>query len=141
MFHDLLHYAVESTIGTQGGFWGSLARGKTLANLNDRTGAAMEGAGEMLGLVEGTVGMMSGVIKNGVPPADAVAAHRRYQEQLGQAPMPWFTEGFIAEVREKMRRLQGRWRATPYGRCVEILWDEAAADEPFAPRPTAAANG
>lgn len=35
LFHDLLHYAVESVLGTQGGYWGTLASGKTFADLYD----------------------------------------------------------------------------------------------------------
>lgn len=35
LVHDLLHYAVESEAGLSGGFWGNLARGKTLADMND----------------------------------------------------------------------------------------------------------
>ena len=43
LVRDLLHYAVESEAGLEGGFWGHLARGKTLADMNDRTGKAMAG--------------------------------------------------------------------------------------------------
>src|SRR5262245_9416983 len=39
LFHDLLHYAVEWALETQDGFWGALARGRTVKDLNDRTGA------------------------------------------------------------------------------------------------------
>ena len=54
LVHDLLHYAVESEAGLDGGFWGHLARGKTLADMNDRTGKALAGqAPELLDLPTG----------------------------------------------------------------------------------------
>lgn len=34
--HDHLHYALEREAGLAGGFWGDLARGETLAAMNDR---------------------------------------------------------------------------------------------------------
>ena len=34
--HDLLHFAVESEGALTGGFWGRLAQGMTLAEMNDR---------------------------------------------------------------------------------------------------------
>jgi hypothetical protein len=40
--HDLLHYAVEAEAGVQSGFWGRLASGATLAEMNDRARAMEE---------------------------------------------------------------------------------------------------
>ncbi|MEK9159845.1 MAG: hypothetical protein AAB383_03895 [Patescibacteria group bacterium] len=34
LFHDLLHFAAEEAAGIQGGFWGNLASGKTMAEMN-----------------------------------------------------------------------------------------------------------
>jgi hypothetical protein len=42
LFHDLLHYVVESSLRMQGGFWGTLASGKTMADLNDRPGESVK---------------------------------------------------------------------------------------------------
>ena len=36
LVHDLLHYAAEQEAGVQTGFWGTLASGRTLADMNDR---------------------------------------------------------------------------------------------------------
>jgi len=133
LFHDFLHYAVESSLPTQRGFWGTLASGKTMADLDDRTGAAVKENAGTLYAVEATVGLMTGVVD--LPDDQAFAKLRWYQETQGQEPPAWCTEAFVAEVRERMRRLQGQWKATPYGESMEIVWaeDESAETPHLAP--------
>jgi hypothetical protein len=31
-------------------------------------------------------------------------------------------ESAVGTVRERMRRIRGRWKATPYGKTMEIIW-------------------
>jgi hypothetical protein len=122
LFHDLLHYAVESALGTQGGFWGALANGKTLADLNDRSGVAMKDYSGTMYAIEQAVGMMTGAIKSGGPAERVLATFRGYFEALGQTTPEWCTAGFIADVCERMRRIQGHWKATPYRQTMELAW-------------------
>jgi hypothetical protein len=122
LFHDLLHYAVESSLPTQGGFWGTLASGRSMADLNDRTGESVKENADTLYAVEGMVGMMSGVVA--MPVDEAFAKLRWFSESQGQKLPDWCTERFVAEVSERMRRLQGQWKATPYGDSMEIIWVE-----------------
>jgi hypothetical protein len=126
LFHDFVHYAVESSMGTQGGFWGALASGKTMTDLNDRTGASMKDFAGTLYVVEATVGLMSGVL--GLPLEEAWAKLCWYYETQEQERPEWCTETFVAEVRECLRRLQGQWKATPYGETMDITWDELDED-------------
>jgi hypothetical protein len=126
LFHDLLHYAVETSLGTQAGFWGALASGKTLADLNDRTGAPMEGLSAGLGMVEIVVGMMTGAVKRTEASGEEVLATlREYHAALGEELPAWCTEDLVSQVREHMRRLQGHWKATPYRSTMEIAWAES----------------
>ena len=126
LFHDLLHYAVEASMGTQEGFWGALARGKTFADLNDRSGAPMQGLSGEIAWVEMMVGMMTGAVKRmDTPDAEIVAALREYHAALGKELPPLITEDFVADVRERMRRLQGHWKATAYRSTMEIAWTES----------------
>jgi len=125
LFHDFLHFAVEQAMGTQGGFWGALASGKTMADMNDRTGAAVSEFAKTLYAVEGVVGMMTGALKSEAPAPQAAATMRGYHAQLEQGELGWCTEAFITKVREQMRRLMGRWKATPFGQTMEIVWAEA----------------
>lgn len=124
LFHDFLHFAVESSLPTQRGFWGTLASGKTMADLNDRTGESVKENAETLFQVEGIVGVMTGVI--GLPVNEALAKLRWFRESQGQEPAAWCTESFVADVSEHMRRLQGEWKATPFGEPMEVAWTEAA---------------
>lgn len=124
LFHDFLHFAVEASIPTQRGFWGSLAGGKTFADMNDRSGAAFRDNAATLGIVEGTVGMMTGAMKRAASEERIVAEFRRTADELGQAPPAWLDERFVATVRERMRRLLGHWKATPFGASMEVDWPE-----------------
>jgi hypothetical protein len=120
--HDLLHYAVESTALIDGGFWGSLSRGRTLAEMNDRTGGAFSPteAAEMAA-VEQLVGALHGAAK-GLAAAEVVAGIRRYAAALATAAPPWLTEPLVEAVQERLRGLVGAWRATPYGGTLELAW-------------------
>jgi hypothetical protein len=116
--HDLLHYAVEIEAGVGSGFWGRLAAGSTLAEMNDRT-KAMDS--EMAG-IEQVVGALSGTIKKRSP-AETVAGMTGFAASLGATLPDWLTETFVVAVQERMRELLGRWKATPYGGTFELDWD------------------
>jgi hypothetical protein len=125
LMHDLLHHAVEAEASLQGGFWGSLAAGKTLAALNDRSGPPMAAGGPELAAIEQVVGALSGTTK-GRSSAELVAGMRRFAESLGSTMPPWLTEPFVDAVHERMRHLVGHWRATPFGGTMELDWPPAA---------------
>lgn len=122
--HDFLHFAVEASMPTQRGFWGSLASGRTFTDMNDRSGASFRENAVTLGIVEGTVGVMTGYLKQDLREEEAVARFRRSQEELGREAPEWFTERFVTEVRERIRQLHGHWKATPYGQSMQITWAE-----------------
>jgi hypothetical protein len=124
LVHDLLHYAVESEAGLSTGFWGLLAKGKTLVDMNDRTGRAMMEESQEMAVIEGVVGPLSGAVK-GRSGAEMVAAFRRYWTALETEPVPWLTESFVIAVQERMRRLLGSWSATPFGGTMELDWPAA----------------
>ncbi|MFO0742108.1 MAG: hypothetical protein U0270_39920 [Labilithrix sp.] len=114
--HDLLHYAVEAEAGLASGFWGNLARGVRVGELGDMA----EGGPELL-VVERLVGALDGAAK-GQDAAAVVAAVRRYDETSGVATPAWLTEALVLRVQERMRRLLGEWRATPFGGAMELTW-------------------
>ena len=117
--HDLLHYAVESEACLRGGFWGNLAAGKTLAQMNDRTGAGMADVAGEMGAIERVVGALHQTTK-GRSSRDIVAAVSRFYESIGEQAPAWLTEALVDAVRERMRRMQGAWRATPRGGRLEL---------------------
>jgi hypothetical protein len=121
LLHDLLHYAVEGEAGLASGFWGRLAAGKTLAQMNDRTGAGMADAGPELAAVEQIVGALHGAT-TGIAAGDLIAGLRHFASALDQTLPDWVNESLIVAVQERMRRLQGHWRATPHGGVMELPW-------------------
>lgn len=122
LFHDLLHYAVESELGTQGGFWGALAKGKSMSDLNDRTGTAMGDLSPPIAGIEAIVGMMTGVVKSAASTDEVIASLRGYLAAMTVAAPEWCTAAFVNGVRERMRQIFGRWKAVPYRGSMEIQW-------------------
>jgi hypothetical protein len=119
LLHDLVHYAVETEAGLQASFYGRLAGGETYAALTE---VPPDGAEAMQ--TEGVVGRLQGIAKNNgwssVDPqafADSIAAGSRL---LGQEPPAWLTGELIVRVRERLRRVQGQWRATPFHQTLEL---------------------
>jgi len=121
LVHDLLHFAAEKEAGVQTGFWGTLAAGHTLADMNDRTGAALGGAGPDVMAVERIVGPLSAALK-GVRSAELVTRLRDHLAETGTPAPVWLTEAFIAAVQERMRHLLGRWRSVRPGEVMTLEW-------------------
>jgi hypothetical protein len=122
LLHDLTHFAVEEAAGLDAGFFGSLAAGKTLAELAQ---GAAEGMGQYAGealQIERTVAVLQRMPKTGEGPG---AAHDRITAMLavqGERPPAWFTLELVTGVHDRMRRLLGHWMATPYGSAMELDW-------------------
>jgi hypothetical protein len=60
-----------------------------------------------------------------VPHAELIEGVQRYYEMLGASPPVALSEAFLAGVQERLRRLQGHWRATPFGSALELEWPAA----------------
>jgi hypothetical protein len=119
--HDLLHYAVEAEAGVQSGFWGRLAAGKTLAEMNDRT----QPMADDMAAIEQTVGALTASVKERSA-AEVVHGMNRFASSLGASLPSWLTESFVLAVQGRMRQLLGRWRATPRGAALELTWPEGS---------------
>ena len=91
LMHDLIHYAVESAARLDTGFWGLLAGGRTLAEMNDRAGLQSAGEAAEMAIVERFVGALSGAAKGG-PVGELVAGIRRYAAAMDTEVPPWLTE-------------------------------------------------
>ena len=123
LLHDLTHFALEEAAGIDAGFFGSLATGKTLAELSRGDEA---GAPQYTGLaleVERTVAVLQKITRE-----SPAAAHARITAMLalqGESPPEWFTPELVSRIHERMRALVGRWKATPYGSAMELDWRRA----------------
>ena len=120
LLHDFLHFAVESEGELKGGFWGRLAQGTTLAEMNDRKRPAGPESAE-LAAIERLVGALHGATK-GRSAEELVFGMRRFATSLGASLPDWLTESFVARVKERLRQLRGRWNATPYGASMDLDW-------------------
>jgi hypothetical protein len=119
--HDFIHHAVEGAAGIETGFWGLLAAGRSLAEMNDRAGLPSPDEAAELAIVERFVGALSGAAK-GVPAAALAAGIARYAAAAGERVPPWLTEPVVARAQERLRRIVGAWRSAPPGTAIELGW-------------------
>jgi hypothetical protein len=118
LLHDLAHYAVETEAGLENSFYGRLAQGLTYQALTEVPAApeAMQ--------TEAVVALLQGTFKDGgAPKTDAAQCAREIAagfRSLGGQPPVWLTPDFVARARERLRRVQGQWRATPFHHTLEL---------------------
>jgi hypothetical protein len=117
-FHDLLHYAVETEAGLRGSFYGILAKIGGYEELSVTGGAALGGE---VAITERVVGALTGALKaEALDPAAFLAQFTEFLEAFGERPPRWLTPAFVLAVKERMRQLEGRWKATPFGQTLEL---------------------
>lgn len=120
LVHDFIHFAVEQEARLTEGFWGKLASGTTLAEMNDRARPAAPD--DAMTEIERLVGALSMAAK-GTPPAEVVEKMKSYSAALELGVPEWLTDTFVGKVQERLRRLRGEWDATPYGGTMELVWN------------------
>ena len=116
--HDLVHYAVESEAGLKGSFYGILAKIGGYQELTVNGGAALGGE---VAITEVVVGALQGALADDELDAAAlIGGVVEYLELMDHRPPRWLTPAFVTAVREHMRQLTGRWKATPFGGTMEL---------------------
>ena len=121
LLHDLTHFAVESEANLQTGFWGLLAAGKTLADLNDRTGKSIQNETADIMTIEAVVGVLHNLTR-GSSASEIVTNLRAQGKGLGWKIPTWLSEDFIESVHERLKKLLGHWRSTKFGEVMEFNW-------------------
>lgn len=106
--HDLSHLAVELELPLSRGFWGSVANGAAL-------GADQFKGGSDLALAEALAGPVQTLLRT---KADA----EQFLSVLNRVCPTVASWDVAARIRERGRRLQGHWQATPYGDDMLIRW-------------------
>jgi hypothetical protein len=118
LLHDLVHYAVESEAQLKGSFYGILARIGGYEELSVAGGAALGGE---IAITERIVGVLQAALSQEHWDDAAFQAQvAEYLDLFDERAPRWFTPAFVAAVRERMRRLTGRWKATPFGETMEL---------------------
>ncbi len=118
LFHDLLHFAVESEANLRDSFFGKLARSDSYDSLN---GPNVRYEGE-IGMTEKVVGVLTGFLKTEQPPEVFLDGMRNWGQASGDTIPPWLTREFVVNVKERMRRLQGEWKALPFGATMTLTF-------------------
>jgi hypothetical protein len=124
LLHDLIHYAVETEGRFKNSFYGLLDRGETYESLGDAdiTDDAHPGAPEIL-MTERVVGAFTSLAKGETTPEQVITGVKNLLD-AHEEPMPsWLTIEFAEGVAERLRRLQGEWKATPFGATLELEFD------------------
>jgi len=125
LVHDLVHFAVEAEAGLRRSFYGLIAGGAAYATLADATNAV--GEAELL-VTERVVGALQGAHKAGVGAEAFVASFRAMLASMGDTPPAWLTEDVVGRALERLRRLLGAWRATPFGQTLELRFPVPRGD-------------
>jgi hypothetical protein len=125
LLHDLVHYAVEIEAGLKASFYGRLASGTTYDALIAEPPPDAEAM-----QTEAVVARVQGFTKSDAwfgadaeSLAETIAAGFR---SLGGTPPPWLSGELLARVRERLRRVQGQWHATPFHQALLLEFPDPA---------------
>ncbi len=124
--HDLVHYAVESEAQLKGSFYGILARIGGYEELTVNGGAALGGEIAITERIGRRVAWAGALAEDGLDDSAFQARIAEYLELFDERAPRWFTPAFVATVRERMRQLIGRWKATPFGETMELAFAPGA---------------
>ncbi len=128
--HDLLHYAVETTLGFHQAFFGLLAAGWALEDF-----AAPQGRARLpaeAGWAENIVGLLDQERATGTA-YDAATFNAGLRAALVSQGWPLYRELAEAEltaIRDTHRALAARWAALPPGRHLELVFAPAGSAAP-----------
>ena len=117
--HDLAHYAVELEGGLRHAFYGRLARGVRYADLISTPAEDPEAL-----QTERVVAMLQGVFRAlDRPSPDPGLMFSRIASSFdgtGEERPAWLTAESMARMIERLRRVQGQCRATPFHETLEL---------------------
>lgn len=119
LFHDLLHFAVESEAKLAQSFYGRLAQGKSYEELTsiEDPDVLTENS-----IVERVVGALTGYFKDPKDPEEFVRRVVHFLETSEYKAPVWINESFVMAVQERMRRLQGEWNKLPFGQTMTLTF-------------------
>lgn len=118
LFHDLLHFAVETEARLANSFYGTLAKNGVYADFKNEN-QNMDISGEA-GMTEKIVGSLTGTLKNNLSPQEFLSSMKNWLDATGEQTPPWLTEDFVLRIQERMRKLLGQWNGTPFGKTMKL---------------------
>lgn len=119
--HDLTHYAVETTLGLRGGFYGLLAAGWSIPDFE------VKGTGRRLADEAIVTECIVGQLTNAVLGGREIAA-KDFNWLVGEAVRaarpaavaPTVDDALLRTMRERLAALLARWRVLPPGETLEL---------------------
>lgn len=105
--HDLAHLAAELELGLRGGFWGHVAAGASLH------GEGLDGP--EIHIAETLAGPLQTLMRVEAGPDEI-------RHVLERVVPDRATDVDAARIHERIRRLVGHWKATPYGSDMVVAW-------------------
>jgi hypothetical protein len=121
--HDLTHYAVEVEAELTSSFYGRLSQGIAYDALITTPATNLEAQQTEVVVVLVQDSLKSEDLAKGDPERLAQNIVAGFRSMGGDPPV-WVTPDFIVRVRERLRRLHGRWRATPFHQTMELSFPD-----------------
>jgi len=115
LVHDLVHYAVEMEVPFREGFYGLLAKGKCLSELNDQ--AQPWPTGTEIAAAESLVGPLQTMLKG---PFDPEVARSKFDMFSDNPP----SVELLTRIGNRFRAVHGKYLATRFGETLELDWPE-----------------
>jgi hypothetical protein len=120
-FHDLRHFALETTLGFGKGFYGLIADGW---DIEDTTGKGARGKLSAASvLVEHAVGLLDRENAGGAPTLTAVEFNTQIDIAHGVDPgRVRFADDQLTKVRNRTQELHEQWTSIPAGSTLELTF-------------------
>lgn len=126
--HDLMHYAVESTLGMRQGFFGLMAAGWDFATFGDREDPRYRDIPAEALAAEQLVGILftriseRGLADPELLPLLADEINTAWSAALHAEPGAGLQPRQLADILHRFEDLSQRWTAVPLGEHLELVW-------------------
>ena len=135
--HDLVHHVVESEIGLDQGFWGSIADGAVFPSMTwlygrrrshatERGEAVMSANHDPLNAAEVLAAIFAAALERDFAGGEIVLAgeiHRRWTSRSGGGGGTDLSRDQTARTAAALRDMAERWERTPVGQSLSVAWN------------------
>jgi hypothetical protein len=130
--HDLAHYAIESALRLERGFWGSVAEGAVFASMFYVSGRKKPHAEQRSNTVHksnsahlAAAEILVSVFNTAFETNESEKTLRKKLLDQGDfvaCAIPELTEQHVSEARREWVAAQGKWKMLPVGAEMELAW-------------------
>ncbi len=115
--HDLAHFVAERALGLRRGFFGNIAAGRTIAELNDP--GVIRALDAEAWTAEALARALGATATGGCRAAELPSLVRA---ELGDGALPALDDGVARAMTDELARLLAEWRALPDGAALTLDW-------------------